>query len=136
MNWCCVQWEALYPELYILKDAEIQELIKNKVPKSVFASLLKVMGEMGNYCPACGKGVKVPNPTVEEDIPVRDKSNFVKQESGLALPTEKLEKMYKPKTCHACRGRKEVSSGVLCMTCHGKGTIGYHTAVKGEGGEA
>lgn len=123
----------MYPELYILKDTEIQELIGKKgVPKSVFASQLKVLSLMGKFCPVCGRNF---NGDIEEPTTVRDKTNFVKKESGRALPPEKLQQMYKERVCGACRGKKEVSSGVLCMACHGTGKIGYNTTVK-EGGVA
>lgn len=116
-SYCCVTWSELAPELIQAKSDEVESLIKDKgLPRSVFASVIRVLNSMDNYCPSCGSGLKaasrainsapvlIPAPPVEEPKPTQVR-------------------------CRGCAGKgilgvDENSIQIKCASCHGDGYIG------------
>jgi len=110
-KYCCVTWRELSEELKETKENEIYLTISDKgIPKSVFASVLKVLNSMALYCPVCGSGLTEETKKTERvNIPPR---------KAVAPSAPAPTQVYT--TCTQCMGRP---SAVKCNTCLGTGKI-------------
>lgn len=122
---CCITWLALSEELAEAKAAELQKLVEQGLPRSMFATLADVLLNMSNYCPVCGQQLlqipavdTAPRPNAETR-PVTAKSVTPPPPPSPALPKAK---------CGAChgegsRGCDENGIENLCGQCLGKGVM-------------
>ncbi len=100
-KYCCVTWGELAPELIAAKEAEINELISAKgLPRSVFASVFKVLNQMQNYCPVCGSGLS---------------SEVIESQQVIAKPI--VKQTVKP--------NKSIVAKTKCVRCNGRGVLGH-----------
>lgn len=127
-KFCCVTYQELAPELIQSKSNEIDSLVKEKgLPRSVFASVIKLLNTMTNYCPSCGeclsselKQLKTITPSVKINTEVENERTVVPNKVGICRP------------CGG-RGTMGVDSNnikINCMSCHGSGKFeSKHIAV-------
>lgn len=122
-KFCCVTYNELYPELAQIKSDEIDGLVKDKsIPRSVFASVIKLVNGLGNYCPYCGECL---NEELKKKIP------NVKHQQALREVEETLVDrpvLTEKRRCNACAGkgilgRDKNQVDIRCMRCHGQGTF-------------
>lgn len=121
-KYCCCTWTELSLELITAKETEINDLISTKgLPRSIFASVLKVLDQMQNYCPVCGgqlRQVAMPDSIKQ---PVKTKNTN---------PIAKIQKQ----RCNRCSGKGVLghegkdnylgsSIPIKCMNCHGEGWV-------------
>jgi RNA polymerase subunit RPABC4/transcription elongation factor Spt4 len=126
-KYCCCTWETLGVELADAKLAEIEALIADKgLPKSVFASVFKVLDKLQNYCPVCGSNLSgcVEAPIVPSLLPVATPIVHKAPE-----PTTRRAK------CPKCNGRKSFGKDdqgivIRCMHCHGMGFVDQRHVIR------
>ena len=114
MDFCCVTWEGLAPELRASKEKELKKV----VPQSLVFPLLKFLSEMHLCCPKCGKrlasGGHIPStPSLKEE----------RVDAPVANPTPK------PRKCPDCKGAGYVGGDreLKCSTCLGQGVFNNNT---------
>lgn len=118
-RYCCVTYRELAPELIQVKTNEIEGLIKEKgLPRSVFASVIRVLNNMTQYCPVCGSGIDAPQ--VFKDFSAGDKRTDA--------PRTETVKTVDSAPCRQCGGRGILgkdSNGIVikCIRCHGSGKM-------------
>lgn len=112
MDFCCVTWEGLAPELRASKEKELKKVI----PQSLVFPLLKFLSDMHKFCPQCGKrlaseGIYLPTASVQTEPVV----------ASVANPT--------PRKCPVCRGTGHVKNDpeLKCSTCFGQGVLDNNT---------
>lgn len=119
---CCVTWQELSVELSVAKEGEINELINSKgLPRSMFASVLKVLTGMTNYCPSCGS---VLNPELQPKLQQQHKVAIKEVAQAVQESPTYTAKV----KCAACAGRGILGIDrnkvkINCMKCHGSGEL-------------
>lgn len=117
---CCVTWQELGPELVQHKTNEVEHLIKDKeLPRSLFASVIRVLNDMANYCPSCGACL---NTELQPKAKVHQAALREVEAQVDDKPTYSTVK----KRCAACGGKKILGRDknqvdIKCMKCHGEG---------------
>lgn len=126
---CCTTWRELSVELSVAKEGELNELMaSHKLPRSMFASVFKVLGTMSNYCPVCGTTL---NAELIPKLKQQHQAAVKAVASEVAEPAPTLTKQ----RCAACGGkgilgidRNKVK--INCIRCHGSGVLeSKHLAV-------
>lgn len=113
MNFCCVTWEGLAPELREAKEKELKKV----VPQSLVYPILKLLKSIDQYCPACGSGLF--SQTVTAGTPSRSKSA-----EPQATTKQTVVK------CPACKGTgltDKDDPDLKCSVCLGQGVFNSNT---------
>lgn len=132
-KYCCVTWQELGPELADAKLRDIEKLISDsKLPRSVFASVFKVLERVLQYCPVCGSNIEASTPSVIASV-----------EAPIATPIvqKAKEPVTKRSKCPRCAGRKSFGKddqgvNIKCMHCHGLGFVDQRHVVNEPKSEA
>lgn len=121
-KYCCVVWEALALELAETKRTELNQLVTDKgIPKSVFASVFKVLEGMLNACPVCRSPLKpelFANLKEQHRTSVEQVTNETNENPSYTVKGK----------CSRCGGQGILGidkNGVKikCMACHGQGVF-------------
>lgn len=117
-KFCCITWQELSTELHTAKDTEINNLmLTSSLPRSMFASVFKVLDGMANYCPVCGSVLnKALTPVAKEQH--RQALDTANKNINEMPTTEK-------RLCRACAGKGTLGKDannveIKCMSCHGQ----------------
>ena len=117
---CCITWIELGPELVQIKTDEVESLIKEKsLPRSLFASVIRVLNAMANYCPVCGDCL---NP----ELTPKAKAQHQAALREVAQQVDNTQVSVLDQICRACNGKKMLGIDknkvpIQCMNCHGEG---------------
>lgn len=116
-KYCCCTWETLGTELADAKLLEIENLITDKgLPRSVFASVIKVLEKLQSYCPVCGSCLTEPVASTNSQI------------VATPIVSKAKEPVTKRVKCPRCNGKKTFGKDdqgvtIRCMNCHGMGFV-------------